>query len=368
MSTSNPKFGMTLSMYYPPTELVKAGILAEKYGLDTIWVQDHFTDLPPSGDRVDPWVIMTAVGVQTKKVKLSPGVTDVQRLHPAKMAHIVATLDDLIEGRSMLAIGAGEAMNIVPYGLPWEPPDSRVERLKESIQVIRLLWKSSRENPVSFHGSYYRLENAWLDQHPFNNRSPEVYIGALGSPRTLRLVGEIGDGWFPWFNTTETFKKRVEIIKSAAKRVGRSIQDIDLVVLLFAALTEDEKLRQRGINAIKGEIVVLNRKELLKTMGYEVKVSETADYAYQHVLATQESAATASALSAEMPDELAMQFMLTGSDEDCIQKIETFTKLGATHFVVRDAIGQYLFGSVERGEETLRRLARNIIPHFKNEG
>jgi alkanesulfonate monooxygenase SsuD/methylene tetrahydromethanopterin reductase-like flavin-dependent oxidoreductase (luciferase family) len=353
-------------MYYPPIELVKAGVMAEKHGFDTIWVQDHFTDLPPSGDRVDPWVIMTAVGVQTHKVRLGPGVTDVQRLHPAKMAHIISTLDDLIQGRTMLAIGAGEAMNVVPYGLPWEPPTVRVERLKETIQVMRLLWKSRRDEPLSFTGSYYRLDKAWLDQHPYQNRSPNIYIGALGAPRTLRLVGEVADGWFPWFNTPETFKKRVGIIEEGAKRAGRSLDDIDLVALFYVALTDDEQLKKKAINAVKAEILVLNRRDLLKNMGYEVKSAENIDYDYQHVLATHESATVAATLSADMPDEVAAQFMLVGSPDDCIETIERFVKLGAKHVVVRDAIGQYLFGSVEKGEETLRNIGQNVIPYFRN--
>jgi phthiodiolone/phenolphthiodiolone dimycocerosates ketoreductase len=354
-------------MYYPSSELVKAGVLAEKYDLDSLWVQDHFTDLPPSGDKADPWVIMSAIGIQTQKITLSPGVTDTQRLHPAKMAHIVATLDDLTRGRAILAIGAGEAMNIVPYGLPWEKPEVRLQRLKESITVMRLLWKSSREEPVTFEGRFYRLQNAWLDQHTYQNRIPKVYIGALGSPRTLKLVGEIGDGYFPWFNTVETFRKRVKIIQDAARQAGRSLEDIDLVVLLFAAITKDESIRKRAINAIKPEICILNHRNLLKEIGYELKIGKEMDYAYQHVLATQEAAKVAAFIAEEMSDDVASQFMLVGSADECIEKINQFVEIGATHIVLRDAIGQYLFGSVEKGEETLRELKHSIMAYFRSD-
>jgi len=363
---SKLRFGITLSMYHPTTELVRAGVLAEKYGFDSLWVQDHFTDLPPSGDKVDPWTLMSAIGVQTRRVKLSPGVTDVQRLHPAKMAHIVATLHELTEGRTMLAIGAGEAMNIRPYGLPWEEPDVRVDRLRESVQVMRLLWNSTRDKPVNYKGTFYTLEGAWLDQHPYRGRIPKVYIGALGSRRTLRLVGEIGDGYFPWFNTLDTFRKRVSVIESAAESVGRSIKDIDLVVLLFAAITKDESLRKRAINMIKPEIAVLNHRDLLGKMGYQMKPAGRADYSYQHVLGTTQAAKMAASLSEEMPDEIAEQFMLTGSPDSCIEKIDKFAALGATHIVLRDAIGQYVFGSVDRGEETMKELGQKVLPYFQD--
>lgn len=106
--------------------------------------------------------------------------------------------------------------------------------------------------------------------------------------------------------------------------------------------------------------------ELLRRMGYQTKAPGTADYSYQHVLGTTQAAEMAASTSEEMPDEIAEQFMLTGSPDNCIEKIDKFAKLGSTHIVLRDVIGQYIFGSVDKGEETMKELGQKVIPYFQD--
>jgi alkanesulfonate monooxygenase SsuD/methylene tetrahydromethanopterin reductase-like flavin-dependent oxidoreductase (luciferase family) len=307
---------------------------------------------------------MSAIGTNTKRISLSTGVTDIQRIHPAKTAHIIATLDELTKGRAVLAIGAGEVMNIEPYGMEWDPPSARAERLKEAVRIIKMLWKSSRSNPVSFEGKFYKLNKAWLDQAPFRNHTPPVYIGSLGSQRTLKLVGEVGDGWFPWFNTLDTFKKRTQIIREAASSAGRKMQGIDLCVLLFTAVTSNDQIRKRAISALKAEILVLNHRNVLKDLGYRFTVPQDFDYSYQHVLATEDAAAIAAKAAEAMPDDVATQFMASGDVDDCLETVAKFVESGATHIALRDVVGQYLYGSVQKAEATLRAFKRRIIPYF----
>lgn len=357
------KFGLTISMY-PPKEIVRAGLLAEKYGFDSVWVPDHLTDLPPSGDRVEPWTTLSAIGARTRHVMLSPCVTDTQRRHPAVTAHCISTLDELTDGRAALAIGAGEVMNIKPFGLPWEDSRGRAERLSEAVQVIKLLLGSSREKPVNFSGNFYNLTEAWLDQHPVQKPHPPLYVGALGSRHTLRIVGKYGDGWFPWLNTLETFISRSEIIRGAAQEVGRPFNEIERVVLLFTVATKDKKLQKRAIDALKAEVLVLTDRKVLEKMGFEVPI-KGAEYKYQRTLPTQERADAAATAAENMPDEVVAQFMTIGDANQFIEKIDQFVKAGARHIAIRDVIGQYLFGSLDRGEETLRLFAKKIIPYFR---
>ena len=70
-------------------------------------------------------------------------------MHPARTAQTVATLSEITGGRVSLGIGAGEAMNIIPFGLPFDAPKVRAERLAEAIQVIRLLWESDPQKSRS---------------------------------------------------------------------------------------------------------------------------------------------------------------------------------------------------------------------------
>jgi alkanesulfonate monooxygenase SsuD/methylene tetrahydromethanopterin reductase-like flavin-dependent oxidoreductase (luciferase family) len=79
------------------------------------------------------------IGAKTDRILLGTLATDCIRRHPASIAHVLATLDNLTQGGAVLGIGTGEAMNIVPYGLPWEAPDCRVSRLEETVRIMRWL-------------------------------------------------------------------------------------------------------------------------------------------------------------------------------------------------------------------------------------
>ena len=182
---------------------------------------------------------------RTRKIRLASGVTDTQRTHPTRTAHMVACLDALSNGRTILGIGAGEAMNTVPFGLPWESPDERLNRLEEAIKVITLLWNSSIDLPKNFTGNFFSLKSAHLDQQPKQKPHLPFYIGAIASRRPLEIVGKYGDGWYGWLNTPQTFRKRWEIISESAKSEGRSPKKIKASTHLMIAFppNSDEKKR-----------------------------------------------------------------------------------------------------------------------------
>jgi phthiodiolone/phenolphthiodiolone dimycocerosates ketoreductase len=345
-------------------EIVTAGLMAEKYGFDSVWVPDHLTDLPPSGDRVEPWTILSAIGSRTKRIMLSTCVTDTQRRHPAVTAHTAATLDELTDGRAALAIGAGEGMNIKPFGLPWEDPTGRTERLSEAVQVIKLLWESSREEPADFNGKYYTLTNAWIDQKCYLTHRPILYVGSLGTRRTLRVVAKYGDGWFPWLNTLDIFRRRSQIIREEAAAAGRRFDEIERVALLFTAATKDEKQQKTALNTVKPEILVIVDRSVLEDMGFTVPIQGT-DYKYQKTLPTQDAGEHAAEAAKAMPDSVAADFMIMGDAGQLIEKIDQYLKAGARQIVIRDVIGQYLTGSLRQEEQTLKLFSQKIIPYFK---
>jgi len=357
------RFGLHVTVL-PVADIVKAGVLADKSGFDSIWVPDHYTDLPPSGDMVDPWVVLTAIGVQSSHVMLCTDVTDALRCHPTKTSHIAATLDDLTDGRVALGVGAGELMNLGAYGLPWEDPDTRVARVREAIQVIRLMWKSSRANPVDFKGRFYKLDKAWLDQKP-KQPAPPIYVGALGARRTLRLVGEIADGWKPWLNSPETFRRRLKVVEEAATEAGRDIGAIDKVAFLYVAVTDDPAVKKRAVDALKPEILMSTHRKLLKELGFEVPIPSEVVYAYQKSPPTVEVASLVSKAAEKMPDSVAEQFLCVGTPDEVIARIEEFTRVGATHIVVKDIIGLYMFASLDKLQPTIKAFSKKIIPYFE---
>ncbi len=151
-------------------DFVQEGCAAEIEGFSSFWIPDHFVDIPPANDKYEPWIILAAIGTRTNKIHLGTIATDCIRRHPATIAHTVSTLDNLTKGRAILGIGAGEAMHALPYGFEWPSASKRLDRLSESVKVIRLLWKSNYSSPVTFQGNFYHLSNARLDLRPYEDR------------------------------------------------------------------------------------------------------------------------------------------------------------------------------------------------------
>jgi phthiodiolone/phenolphthiodiolone dimycocerosates ketoreductase len=353
------KFGLS-AIAFNIADFVEQGIVAERSGFESVWIPDHFTDLPPSNDKYEPWTVLATIGAKTQRILLGTLATDCTRRHPASIAHVTATLDNLTQGRVILGIGAGEAMNITPYGLPWESADTRVRRLEESVKIMRLLWKSTQTSPVTFNGGFYHLKNARLDLHPFDERSLPVYIAALGSNRSLELTGQIGDGWLPWFNTPKTFIERSLIINRAAEESGRAADTIDKTAVVYLALSEDTRKQKQIIESMKAEIVVLTSPSRLAKLGY-VDRKIGSDHTYQRCLASNEDAQMAYKLGSSLPDSIAEAFLVRGNTGACIEQFEEFLNAGARHLIIRDMLWA---NRLEDFHTTLERIGTEIIPVF----
>ena len=321
------KFGY-VNVSVDPLTAIELGEFAEKNGFHTLWLPDHFVDV--DGDKVEPWTVLSALAMKTRKIRLASSVTDTQRSHPARTAHAVACLDVISHGRAVLGIGAGEAMNIIPFGLPWDSPRERVVRLTEAIQVIRSLWKSTRENPTSFTGSYYRLTNAFLSQRP-HQTYPPIYVGAFASPRALAVVGQFGDGWHSWINTPDTFRRSWTIIENAAKSAGRDAEKIDSTTHLMLANPRNSE--EKKLALLAGKATLLMEKNVLKSLGYSPELEQ-----YQHLMVLKQDVARVMASAAQIPDELVHKTMAIGGTDEITEKIEWFAKSGVKHLAVTDLL------------------------------
>jgi phthiodiolone/phenolphthiodiolone dimycocerosates ketoreductase len=344
---SKLKFGF-VEVSVDPLQAVEDGIRAEKVGFDALWIPDHFTDV--NGDKLEPWTVLSAIAVQTKKVRLASAVTDTQRSHPARTAHATACLDIISRGRVILGIGAGEAMNVVPFGLPWEEPAERAARLEEAVRVIKLLWGSRRENMVTFDGRYYKLNGAFLSQAPHRKPHPPIFVGALGSRSTLEIAGKLGDGWFSWFNTPETFKRRLKIVEEAARQAGRSRRDIEAASHVMMALPRNAKEMSAAMLGAKATLLMERR--VLESLGYKAHLDFMH---YQNFTISREYVAKIMEAATEIPDEYVHRVMAIGDVGDVEGKIDGLAKAGAEHIAIVDFLAPK---TVKRTLERFRTMLR----------
>jgi alkanesulfonate monooxygenase SsuD/methylene tetrahydromethanopterin reductase-like flavin-dependent oxidoreductase (luciferase family) len=286
-----------LTSRYSIEDLLRNSILLDEYGYDHIKVGDHVLVANSSANYPNAHVLLAAIGARTKQVRLSTAVTDPFRRHPVEIAHWIATLDQLTQGRAPLGLGAGEVMNTVPYGIELKRP---LTRLREAINVIKMLWEASPSNPASYSGEIFTLKNAYLQIGCIQKPHPPVYIGAIGK-KTKELAGEVADGWVTMVvNSSNELRGKIQDIERGAGRSGRR-DDFDVVITSFTDIDDDPERAYKSVEgAARGELVA-EREFLEKRTG--LKVPEDLSIQRMDVTETQ-LAKRVNEFSALIPREL----------------------------------------------------------------
>jgi coenzyme F420-dependent glucose-6-phosphate dehydrogenase len=177
---------------FGPADLLRFASHAEEAGFDSVFVSDHFQPWRHTGGHA-PFSIawLGALGARTSRIVMGTSVaTPTFRYHPSIVAQAFGTLGCLFPGRVILGVGTGESLNEVPAtGMKWPGFKEREGRLRESIELIRRLW---REDRVSFEGTYYRTAGATIYDRP--EKPVPIWIAASG-PKAAAMAGELGEGF-----------------------------------------------------------------------------------------------------------------------------------------------------------------------------
>src|ERR671934_1440085 len=177
---------------FGPRELLEFSVQAERLGLESVAVSDHFQPWRHHGGHGPASLTwLGAIGERTGRALLGTSVlTPTLRYHPSVVAQAFATLACLNPGRVFLGVGTGESMNETPAtGAEWPGAKERRLRLAEAIELMRLLWTEER---VTFEGDYFRTERATVYDRP--EQPVPIYVAASG-PLAARLAGRVGDGF-----------------------------------------------------------------------------------------------------------------------------------------------------------------------------
>jgi alkanesulfonate monooxygenase SsuD/methylene tetrahydromethanopterin reductase-like flavin-dependent oxidoreductase (luciferase family) len=314
----------------PPNKIVEQAILCEKLGFDSVWYPDHMVGGDPSMQWPEVYTALTMMGINTSKAVVAPLATDCLKRHPSVIAQSIATIDAITGGRTALGIGAGEAMNLTPYGIPI---DNLYSRLREAIQVIRLLWTSEQSNPARFEGKYYRLDNAFLQMKPVQKPHPSIYVGAFG-PHMLEMTGELGDAWIPFSYTPEAYSKCLNgPIRKGAEHAGRSLSDIEPAFLGATSISEDPEQARKDIERAAKRFLVL-LPSVLRMVAPQIKHPgnpHTLVHWMSHLRA--EDMKIISETAEQIPSDLALKTVFWGTPDDCIDQVEDFIQAGCRHVI-----------------------------------
>ena len=171
----------------------------EKAGLDVVWVPEAYSFDAPSA--------MGYLAAMTERVVIASGILPIYSRTPTLLAMTAAGIDYLSNGRCMLGLGASGPQVIEGFhGVPYEAP---VKRIREVIEICRMVW---RREPVNYDGRYYQIplpqnrgtglgKALKLINHPVRNDIP-IAVAALGG-QSVEQTAELADAWLPAFFVAE---------------------------------------------------------------------------------------------------------------------------------------------------------------------
>jgi probable F420-dependent oxidoreductase len=242
------EFGCHLPVYGPAATretLVAFARRMEALGYDSLWVSDHVVipweirsrypysatgdfPLPPTTDFLEPLTVLALVAGVTERAKLGTTVLVLPHRHPVLAAKILATIDHLAPGRVILGAGVGWMREEIE--LLGAPYDRRGAWSDEALRVMRACWTQER---AAFTGEFFRIPPISSAPKPARGTIP-VWIGGH-SPRALRRVVELGDGWHAAFATPREMEDGIARLRTECGRRGRDAASITLSVRLGLA-------------------------------------------------------------------------------------------------------------------------------------
>ena len=251
---------------------VEIAVKAEELGFDSIWVYDHFHNVPaPAHEAVfECWTTMAAISQRTSRIRLGQMVGCNSYRNPGLLAKITSTVDVISGGRLDWGIGAGWYENEYRgYGYDFKKPSDRIGMLKETVEIVKSMWTNAE---TTYDGKYYKLDRANCDPKPLQKPLPPVWIGGGGEKVTLRVVAEHADV-SNFGSSVEEFIHKREILKGHCAAIGRDEDTIRKTISSEVFIRETEKeIIEAGSKSLWGDSAESWRSKAL--VGTPEQVSE----------------------------------------------------------------------------------------------
>jgi len=202
---------------------------ADALGFRDLWVTENTLDHVFCFDSV---VLLTYAAALTTTIRLGVSVMVLSIHQPIHVAHQIATLDYLSNGRAVLGVGLGRNHHYTQFQVPRE---QRVRRFRESVELIRALWTGSE---VNYQGSIFQLDGATMAPKPVQKPGPPIWFGG-GHPDAIRRAATIADGWMgSGGSSMAAFARNVSLLKVELERVRRDPATFPISKRVFLSVHE----------------------------------------------------------------------------------------------------------------------------------
>ena len=265
-------FGCHLPMFGPVAtrdNLLAFARRMEALGYDSLWASDHiviphriesrypYSDtgrlpLPPETNFLEPLTTLALVAGVTERVKLGTTILVLPHRHPVLAAKSLATLDHLSGGRVILGAGVGWMREEIE--LLGAPFDQRGAWSDEAIQVMRACWRDERPR---HRGRFFSFDEIGAFPKPVRGDIP-IWIGGH-TPRALKRVVALGDGWHAAFPSVDALAHGTTLLRRECAAQGRRFEELAITVrvglsIRSAPLGPDRKAMQGSPAQIAGDL------------------------------------------------------------------------------------------------------------------
>lgn len=317
----------------PVDRLVEIASVAEAVGFDQLWISnDLFLRSAP--------VLIGILARATSRIRIGIGVLNPYSIHPAEIAMVAATLQEVSGGRFLLGLGAGAAefLGWAGIGRP-----SFLASLRAAVAAIRALLDGGRPAELSGAGAGWQPEG-YLRTGP---APTPIYLGGMG-PRMLELAGEVADGVLPLLFPPEYFPLAAAQVMAGAQRAGRQVESIDLAACIWCSVDEDVDRARRALAVKLAYYGASFSPTLLARAGLSLED-------FRPIQAAMAAGAVERATDLVTPAMLRLG--VAGGVDELVSRCQGLIEAGAAHLSFGPPIGPDLLGSVRLiGTRALPRL------------
>jgi alkanesulfonate monooxygenase SsuD/methylene tetrahydromethanopterin reductase-like flavin-dependent oxidoreductase (luciferase family) len=237
---TKPEIGVYLpQMGFTYEQLVHRTTRCEELGIDSVWLYDHlYGPGAPDYPSMEAWTLATALLSRTERIRIGHMVLCNQFRHPALLAKMATTLDQISAGRLALGIGSGSIEDEHDrVGLDWGTFAERSERLGETLQILHQAFDNG---VIDFVGKHFTVKDMPIKPGPVQRPRPPIVVGGVGEKYTLPLVARFADVWnVPTYALGELDHK-ISVLRSLCAKIGRDPSTILLSIEAVMALAADD--------------------------------------------------------------------------------------------------------------------------------
>jgi F420-dependent oxidoreductase-like protein len=220
-------------------EMREAWLEADRLGFDTAWLHDHLlnqNDITLPED--EGWTVLTALLVQSQRIRGGLMVTANTFRHPALLAKMATTVDLISGGRLEVGLGAGWfEEEHRQYGLALPPLGERMARLEESCRILEALWTEPR---ATVEGAYYQVRGAIHEPKPLQRPHPPLVIGTSGERVGLRIAARHARTWNMAQATPQEFRKKSALLDDYCREIGRDPAEVERSIQFLPDAMRDD--------------------------------------------------------------------------------------------------------------------------------